>query len=360
MLHRMGALIAATLGTTYPLQIADTWKHVCMTMIDPFGRDISYLRVSVTDRCDFRCTYCMAEDMTFLPKKDLLSLEELDRLCAVFVEKGVKKLRLTGGEPLVRKNVMHLVRQISRHLDSGALQELTLTTNGSQLSRFAAELADCGVRRINVSLDTLDPAKFRAVTRWGDFTRVIAGIDAAQGAGIKVKLNAVALKGFNDAEMPAMLRWAHGRGMDLTVIETMPMGEIDADRTDQYLPLSRLRADLERQFTLRDIPFKTGGPARYVEVAETGGRLGFITPMTHNFCESCNRVRLTCTGTLYMCLGQEDAADLRTPLRLSEGNELVSRAIDEAIGRKPKGHDFIIDRTTRRPAVARHMSVTGG
>ncbi len=331
-----------------------------MDMIDPFGRAISYLRVSVTDRCDFRCTYCMAEDMAFLPKKDLLSLEELDRLTTVFVEKGVRKLRLTGGEPLVRKNIMHLVRQIARHLKSGALEELTLTTNGSQLSRFASELADCGVRRINVSVDTLDAEKFHAITRWGNLERVLAGIDAAQAAGIKVKLNAVALKGFNEQEIPDLMRFAHGRGMDLTVIETMPMGEIDEDRTDQYLPLSQLRADLERTFTLTDIPYKTGGPARYVEVAETGGRLGFITPMTHNFCESCNRVRLTCTGTLYMCLGQDDAADLRAPLRASEGNELLSNAIDEAIGRKPKGHDFIIDRRTKRPAVSRHMSVTGG
>ena len=329
-------------------------------MIDPFGRAITYLRVSVTDRCDFRCTYCMAEDMTFLPKKDLLSLEELDRLCTVFVEKGVRKLRLTGGEPLVRRNIMELVRQLSRHLRSGALEELTLTTNGSQLARFAGELADAGVRRINVSMDTLDPTKFRQITRWGDLAKVMAGIDAAQAAGLKIKINAVALKGFNDAEIPQLMSWAHGRGMDLTVIETMPMGEIDADRTDQYLPLSKLRADLSRQFTLTDIPYKTGGPARYVDVAETGGRLGFITPMTHNFCESCNRVRLTCTGTLYMCLGQEDAADLRAPLRASEGNDLVAQAIDEAIGRKPKGHDFVIDRRTSRPAVSRHMSVTGG
>ena len=329
-------------------------------MIDPFGRSITYLRVSVTDRCDFRCTYCMAEDMVFLPKKDLLSLEELDRLCTVFIEKGVRKLRLTGGEPLVRKNIMHLVRQLSRHLETGALEELTLTTNGSQLSRFAQELADCGVKRINVSLDTLDPDKFRTITRWGDFSKVMAGIEAAEAAGLKIKINAVALKGFNDAELPEMLRWAHGRGMDLTVIETMPMGEIDADRTDQYLPLSQLRADLERRFTLTDIPYKTGGPARYVEIAETGGRLGFITPLTHNFCESCNRVRLTCTGMLYMCLGQDDDADLRAALRASEGNELLSNAIDEAIGRKPKGHDFVIDRRTRKPAVARHMSVTGG
>ncbi|MBD0416163.1 GTP 3',8-cyclase MoaA [Oryzicola mucosus] len=331
-----------------------------MTMIDPFGRSIDYLRVSVTDRCDFRCTYCMAEDMVFLPKKDLLSLEELERLCTVFIEKGVKKLRLTGGEPLVRKNVMHLVRQVSRHLETGALEELTFTTNGSQLARFASELADCGVKRINVSLDTLDPEKFRAITRWGDLGKVIAGIDAAQAAGIKVKINAVALKDFNDAEIPGIMRWAHGRGMDMTVIETMPMGDIEGDRTDQYLPLSLLRGKLERDFTLTDIPFKTGGPARYVTVAETGGRLGFITPMTHNFCESCNRVRITCTGTLYMCLGQDDAADLRGPLRASEGNELLSRAIDEAIGRKPKGHDFVIDRRTNRPSVSRHMSVTGG
>jgi GTP 3',8-cyclase len=329
-------------------------------MIDPFGRNITYLRVSVTDRCDFRCTYCMAEDMTFLPKKDLLSLEELDRLCTVFIEKGVRKLRLTGGEPLVRKNIMHLVRQLSRHLSSGALDELTLTTNGSQLARHAAELAQCGVKRINVSLDTLDKDKFRAITRWGDIDKVMAGIDAAQAAGLKVKLNAVALKGFNEAELPDMLVWAHGRGMELTVIETMPMGEIDADRTDQYLPLSVLRARLAERFTLTDIPYRTGGPARYVEVKETGGRLGFITPLTHNFCESCNRVRITCTGTLYMCLGQNDAADLRAPLRASEGNELLANAIDEAIGRKPKGHDFIIDRRTKRPAVARHMSVTGG
>lgn len=329
-------------------------------MVDPFGRAISYLRVSVTDRCDFRCTYCMAENMTFLPKKDLLSLEELDRLCTVFIEKGVKRLRLTGGEPLVRKNIMHLIRDLSRHLESGALEELTLTTNGSQLARFAGELAACGVKRLNVSLDTLDPEKFKQITRWGEIGKVMAGIDAAQAAGMKIKINAVALKGFNDHEIPHMLRWANGRGMDMTVIETMPMGEIDEDRTDQYLPLSLLRADLERQFTLTDIPYKTGGPARYVEVAETGGRLGFITPMTHNFCESCNRVRLTCTGTLYMCLGQDDAADLRAALRASEGNDLLSNAIDEAIGRKPKGHDFIIDRRTNRPSVSRHMSVTGG
>ncbi|WP_306049314.1 GTP 3',8-cyclase MoaA [Oceaniradius stylonematis] len=329
-------------------------------MIDPFGRTVSYLRVSVTDRCDFRCVYCMSEQMTFLPKKDLLTLEELDRLCTVFVEKGVRKLRLTGGEPLVRKNIMHLVRQLSRHLESGALEELTLTTNGSQLARFAGELVDCGIRRVNVSLDTLDPGKFKTVTRWGDLDRVLGGIAAAKAAGLQIKINAVALKGVNHAEIVPMMEWAHGEGFDFTLIETMPMGEIDEDRTDQYLPLSQVRADLADRFTLTDIPYKTGGPARYVEVAETGGRLGFITPMTHNFCESCNRVRLTCTGTLYMCLGQEDAADLREPLRRSEGNELVGAAIDEAIGRKPKGHDFVIDRTTRKPSVGRHMSMTGG
>jgi GTP 3',8-cyclase len=329
-------------------------------MIDPFGRSVTYLRVSVTDRCDFRCTYCMAEEMTFLPKKDLLTLEELDRLCTAFIGKGVRKLRLTGGEPLVRKNIMQLVRSLSRHLDSGALSELTLTTNGSQLAKYATELAECGVKRINVSLDTLDPRKFREITRWGDITKVMEGIDAAQAAGIKVKINAVALKNFNDAEIPELMRWSHGRGMDLTLIETMPLGDISEDRTDQYLPLSQVRASLARQFTLIDSPHRTGGPARYVEVTETGGRLGFITPMTHNFCESCNRVRLTCTGTLYMCLGQEDAADLRAPLRASESDELLSAAIDEAIGRKPKGHDFVIDRVSKKPAVARHMSVTGG
>jgi cyclic pyranopterin phosphate synthase len=329
-------------------------------MIDPFGRAVSYLRVSVTDRCDFRCTYCMAEDMVFLPKKDLLTLEELDRLCTAFIEKGVEKIRLTGGEPLVRKNIMQLIRSVSRHLGSGALQELTLTTNGSQLAKHAQELADCGVRRINVSIDTLDPEKFRTITRWGDLAKVLEGVDAAQKAGLKIKINAVALKDFNDREIPDLLRWAHAQDADLTLIETMPMGEIDEDRTDQYLPLSKVRADLEQSFTLEDNAYRTGGPARYVTVKETGGRLGFITPLTHNFCESCNRVRLTCTGTLYMCLGQNDAADLRAPLRASEGNELLSNAIGEAIGRKPKGHDFVIDRRSAKPAVYRHMSVTGG
>lgn len=329
-------------------------------MIDPFGRMVSYLRVSVTDRCDFRCTYCMAEHMTFLPKKDLLTLEELDRLCSAFIDKGVRKLRLTGGEPLMRKNVMHLIRQLSRHLKSGALDELTLTTNGSQLSRFADELAEIGIKRINVSLDTLDPDKFREITRWGDLAQVLEGIDAAQRAGIHVKINTVALKDFNEFEIADILRWAHGNGMDLTLIETMPMGEIDKDRTDQYLPLSQVRSDLSRLFTLNEIDYRTGGPARYLNVKETGGRLGLITPLTHNFCESCNRVRLTCTGMLYMCLGQDDEADLRKVLRASDSDQALSEAIDEAISRKPKGHDFIIDRDHLRPAVARHMSMTGG
>ena len=329
-------------------------------MVDPFGRSITYLRVSVTDRCDFRCVYCMAEDMTFLPKQDLLTLEELDRLCTAFVEKGVRKLRITGGEPLVRRNIISLFEALGRHLQSGALDELTVTTNGSQLERFAAPLRAAGVRRINVSLDTLDRQKFKAITRWGDLGKVMAGIQAAQAEGIAVKLNAVALKGVNDGEIPDMIRFAHANGMDLTLIETMPLGDIDGDRTEQYLPLSQVRARLAEQFTLTDLDYRTGGPARYVRVEETGGRLGFITPLTHNFCESCNRVRVTCTGTLYMCLGQEDAADLRAPLRASEGNELLNRAIDEAISRKPKGHDFVIDRRSRRPAVSRHMSVTGG
>jgi len=330
------------------------------SMVDPFGRHVTYLRVSVTDRCDFRCVYCMSEHMTFLPKKDLLTLEELDRLCSAFVAKGVNKLRITGGEPLVRKNIMWLFRALSRHLETGALEELTLTTNGSQLPKYASELAACGVKRINVSLDTLKPDRFKAITRWGDFSQVMEGLAAAEKAGLALKLNAVALKGVNEDEIEDLLQFAHGRGYDLTLIETMPLGDIDGDRTDQYLPLSIVRARLMDRFTLEDIPYRTGGPARYVRVAETGGRLGFITPMTHNFCESCNRVRLTCTGTLYMCLGQEDAADLRTPLRASSDNALLNSAIDEAISRKPKGHDFVIDRRTRRPAVSRHMSVTGG
>ncbi len=329
-------------------------------MIDPFGRHVSYLRVSVTDRCDFRCVYCMSEHMTFLPKPELLSLEELDRLCTAFIAKGVKKLRITGGEPLVRKNILSLFEALSRHLKTGALEELTLTTNGSQLERYAGDLARLGVKRINVSVDTLDAEKFRKITRWGDLAKVQAGIKAAQAAGLKVKLNAVALKGVNEFEYDDMIRYAHDAGMDLTLIETMPLGEIEGDRTDQYLPLSIVRARMMDKWTLEDIPFRTGGPARYVRVKETGGKIGFITPLTHNFCESCNRVRITCTGQLYMCLGQDDMADLRAPLRASKDDALLSAAIDEAITRKPKGHDFVIDRRDAKPAVARHMSVTGG
>ena len=298
--------------------------------------------------------------MTFLPKRDLLTLEELDRLCSAFVTKGVRRLRITGGEPLVRKNILWLFKSLSHHLESGALEELTLTTNGSQLERYAADLAACGVRRINVSLDTLDAQKFRAITRWGDLGNVLAGIAAAERAGIAIKINAVALKGVNEHEIDDLIRFAHGRGADLTLIETMPMGDIDGDRTDQYLPLSIVRARLLDRWTLEEIEYRTGGPARYVRVNETGGRLGFITPMTHNFCECCNRVRLTCTGTLYMCLGQDDAADLRAPLRASRDDAPLFAAIEAAIARKPKGHDFVIDRRSRKPAVARHMSVTGG
>ncbi len=329
-------------------------------LVDPFGRGIEYLRVSVTDRCDFRCVYCMSEHMTFLPKKDLLTLEELDRLCTAFVHNGVRKLRITGGEPLVRKNIMWLFQSLGRHLETGALQELTLTTNGSQLAKYAADLKAAGVERINISIDTLDPDKFKAITRWGDLAVVLEGLEAAEKAGLKIKLNAVALKGVNEDEIEDLIRFAHGRGADLTLIETMPLGDIEGDRTDQYLPLSIVRARLLDRFTLEESSHRTGGPARYVTVKETGGRLGFITPMTHNFCESCNRVRLTCTGTLYMCLGQDDAADLRSALRASPDDALLNDAIRAAIARKPKGHDFVIDRTTAKPAVARHMSVTGG
>ncbi len=330
-------------------------------MIDPFGRAITYLRVSVTDRCDFRCVYCMAEDMTFLPKAEILTLEELDRLCSAFVRQGVRKLRMTGGEPLVRRNIMWLFRRLSRHLESGALDELTVTTNGSQLTKHAAELADLGVRRINVSLDTLDPHKFQAITRWGKLDKVQEGLAAAKAAGLAVKINTVALKGVNDDEFHRLVAWCGDEGYDLTFIEVMPMGDIGGEtRVDQYLPLSMVRGILQEKWTLDEIDYRTGGPARYSRCQETGGRIGFITPMTHNFCESCNRVRLTCTGTLYMCLGQEDAADLRAPLRASEDDDLVEAAIHEAIARKPKGHDFVIDRRRRRPAVGRHMSVTGG
>jgi cyclic pyranopterin phosphate synthase len=344
-----------------PIQ-SDVFTHATepRPLVDPFARAITYLRVSVTDRCDFRCVYCMSEHMTFLPKADLLTLEELDRLCSAFIAKGVNKLRLTGGEPLVRRGIMTLFESLSRHLQSGALKELTLTTNGSQLEKYAHELKSHGVERINVSVDTLDPDKFRAITRWGDLHKVLAGIDAAQAAGLRVKINAVALKGVNEDEFGDTVAWAHGRGMDITFIEVMPLGETGESRLDQYLPLSLVRARLAERYTLADTDERTGGPARYVRVQETGGMLGFITPLTHNFCESCNRVRITCTGTLYMCLGQNDAADLRAPLRASESDAALYAAIDEAISRKPKGHDFIIDRRHDRPALSRHMSVTGG
>lgn len=329
-------------------------------MIDPFGRTITYLRVSVTDRCDLRCFYCMSENMTFLPKEELLTLEELDRLCSTFIARGVRKLRLTGGEPLVRRNLMALIRSLSRHLRSGALEELTLTTNGSLLSKYADELADCGVRRLNVSLDTLDSALFRRITRTGELQKVLEGINAAQEAGIRVKINTVALQGINEDEIPSLMEWAHGHDMDMTLIEVMPMGDIGTGRSDQYVPLSVVRSRLEQRYHLTDTPERSGGPARYVRVSETGGKLGFITPLTHNFCESCNRVRITCTGTIHTCLGQEDAADLRSPLRASRDNDLLNAAIDQAIGSKPKGHDFIIDRKHSGPGVKRHMSVTGG
>ena len=332
-----------------------------MQLIDPFGRAVTYLRVSVTDRCDFRCVYCMSENMTFLPKAEILSLEELERVAGAFVRLGVRKLRLTGGEPLVRRNIMSLFRGLSRLLESGDLDELTLTTNGSQLDRFAPELADLGVKRVNVSLDTLNAEKFAAITRWGKIDKVMAGLAAAKAAGLGVKINTVALKGVNDGEFDDLIAWAGAEGFDLTFIEVMPLGEIgEGARLDQYMPLSMVRARIQERWTLEEIDYRTGGPARYVRVKETGGRIGFITPMTHNFCEGCNRVRLTCTGTLYMCLGQEDAADLRTPVRASESDAALEAAIHEAIARKPKGHDFIIDRNHNLPAVGRHMSVTGG
>jgi len=329
-------------------------------LIDPFQRPISYLRVSVTDRCDFRCAYCMAEHMTFLPKKELLTLEELDRMCSTFIRLGVEKLRITGGEPLVRRDIMTFFRAMTRHLDSGALKELTLTTNGSQLHRFSKDLFDAGVRRVNISLDTLDADKFAAITRWGRLENVLRGIDAAQEAGLRVKINAVALKGFNDAELFTLTEWAASRDMDLTWIEVMPMGDIDEDRLTQYWPLRDLRAELESRYSLSDLTERTGGPARYVKVNETGQKVGFITPLTHNFCESCNRVRLTCTGELYMCLGQEDMADLRAPLRASPEDELLEEAIRAAIALKPKGHDFDYSRQQVGGKMSRHMSHTGG
>lgn len=330
-------------------------------LIDPFARAISYLRVSVTDRCDFRCTYCMSEHMTFLPKADLLSLEELDRLASTFVHLGVQKLRITGGEPLVRKGILTFFEAMSRHLQTGALKELTLTTNGSQLAKFAQPLADLGVRRINVSLDTLDPAKFAEITRWGRLPQVLDGIAAAKAAGLRVKINAVALKGFNEDELFSLLDWCAREDNDLTFIEVMPMGEdMTENRLDQYWPLKDLRARLAERLTLTDLTERTGGPARYVRIEETGQKVGFITPLTHNFCESCNRVRLTCTGQLYMCLGQEDMADLRAPLRASPDDAVLEQAIRAAIARKPKGHDFDYSRQKVAGQITRHMSHTGG
>jgi cyclic pyranopterin phosphate synthase len=331
-------------------------------LVDPFQRAITYLRVSVTDRCDFRCVYCMSEHMEFLPKAELLTLEELDRLCSAFVARGVRKLRVTGGEPLVRRNIMTFFRAMSRHLDSGALDELTVTTNGSQLARFARELADCGVRRINVSLDTLDPAKFANITRWGRLPQVLAGLDAAVDAGLRVKINTVALKGVNEDELHDLVAWCGDRGFDVSFIEVMPMGDLgNEDRLDQYWSLRDLRRELDARWTLTDTTERTGGPARYARVAETGGRIGFITPLTHNFCESCNRVRLTCTGQLYMCLGQDDDADLRAVMRERPGDDAaLDAAIRAAIARKPKGHAFDYSRRTVEGHVARHMSHTGG
>lgn len=330
-------------------------------LIDPFARAITYLRVSVTDRCDFRCTYCMSEHMQFLPKKDLLTLEELDRLCSAFIGLGVQKLRITGGEPLVRRDIMTFFRSVSRHLGTGALKELTLTTNGSQLARFADDLAACGIRRVNVSLDTLDPSKFATITRWGKLAPVLDGIRAAKAAGMRVKINAVALKGFNEDELFAMVEWCAAEDHDLTFIEVMPMGEMGEElRLDQYWALSDLRARLAKHYTLTDLAERTGGPARYVRLEETGQKIGFITPLTHNFCESCNRVRVTCTGELYMCLGQEDRADLRAPLRASPADDRLVDAIRAAIARKPKGHDFDYSRRHVAGQVSRHMSHTGG
>ena len=330
-------------------------------LIDPFQRAISYLRVSVTDRCDFRCVYCMSEDMTFLPKRDLLTLEELDRMCSAFVHMGVEKLRITGGEPLVRRNIMAFFRAMSRHLDSGALKELTLTTNGSQLHRFAKDLYDCGVRRVNISLDTINAEKFAEITRWGRLENVIRGIDAAQDAGLRVKINAVALKGFNEPQLLELTEWCASRDMDLTWIEVMPMGDMGTeDRLTQYWSLKDLQAELAKHYTITELAERTGGPARYVRLEETGQKIGFITPMTHNFCESCNRVRLTCTGQLYMCLGQEDVADLRSALRASEDDAVLQDAIRAAIALKPKGHDFDYSRQVVEGQMSRHMSHTGG
>ena len=329
-------------------------------MVDPYGRLVSYLRLSLTDRCDFRCVYCMPGPMSFLPKRDVLSLEELDRLCSAFVTLGARKIRLTGGEPLMRRDVMVLIRSLSRHLASGALDELTLTTNGSQLARFADDLAACGVKRINVSIDTLDAAKFRAISRRGDLARVLAGLDAADRTGLRVKINTVALKGVNQDEAPNIVAWAHGRGYDLTFIEVMPLGATERERLDQHVPLGQVRASLAERFTLTPSTHRSGGPARYFQSRETGGRVGFITPLSHSFCEACNRVRVTCSGRLYLCLGHEEGVDLRQPLRLSSNDDLLIEAVQAAISRKPKGHDFVVARPDGLSSTGRGMSVTGG
>mgnify|MGYP002713205360 CR=1 FL=1 len=332
-----------------------------LPLVDPFERAIRYLRVSVTDRCDFRCVYCMSENMTFLPKKELLTLEELDRMCSAFIGLGVEKLRITGGEPLVRRDIMTFFNAMGRHLETGALKELTLTTTGSQLSRFAGDLHAAGVRRVNVSLDPLDEAKFAEITRWGRLPQVMKGLDAAQAAGLRVKLNAVALKGFNEDELFTLQEFCAARDMDLTFIEVMPMGDIgNEDRLDQYWSLKDLRARLAENFTLTDLAERSGGPARYVRIEETGQKIGFITPLSHNFCESCNRVRITCTGEIYTCLGQEGHSDLRAPLRASADDSLLEEAIRAAIALKPKGHDFDYSRQSVDGQVSRHMSHTGG
>lgn len=329
-------------------------------LIDGLFRIVTYLRVSVTDRCDLRCIYCMSPQMSFLPKKDLLTLDELDRICSAFIARGVRKMRLTGGEPLVRRGFVDLVRGLSRHLKSGDLDELTLTTNGTQLAKYAADLAAAGVKRVNVSLDTLDPVAFKSVTRGGDIKAVLEGITAARDAGLKVKINTVALRDINDGCLDELAEWAHARYMDITFIETMPLGDTGEDRTDRYVPLSRVRSQLEKRYRLIDLADSTGGPARYVRVVETGGRIGFITPLTHNFCETCNRVRLSCDGTLFMCLGKEDRVDLKRPVRSASSDMLLNQAIDAALRRKPSGHDFVITRRGQAPALVRHMSVTGG
>jgi cyclic pyranopterin phosphate synthase len=330
-------------------------------MVDPYGRHVTYLRLSVTDRCDLRCTYCMPEKMKFLPKRDLLTLEELDRLASAFITKGVRKLRITGGEPLVRKDVLTLIQNLSRYLDSGQLDEITLTTNGTQLETFAQPLAAAGVKRINVSIDSLDPENYSRITRGGNLAQVLAGIAAAQNNGISIKLNAVALKQDNLTEIPSIISWAHDHGMDFTLIEVMPMGDIDGDRFDQYISLKEVRKTLETRWDLSPVSYRTSGPASYFEVAQTGGRLGFITPLSHNFCEACNRVRLTCTGQLYSCLGQNGVTDLRNIMRRAPHDMgALHGAIDGAITRKPKGHDFEIKRSGAAPAVSRIMSTTGG